>query len=215
MTREAVNMQRSIWMALAVIVVLSVVGVAVALLMQRASHTFAGVVNEPAAIAFDFTLTDENGQVFALSQLRGYWILLTYGYTSCPDICPTTLANLRQVKQALGPEADQVRVVFVSLDPERDTPDILRRYLSHFGEGVKGLTGAPGEVAAAAKEYGVKYEKKESTSAAGYLVSHSAYVYLIDPQFRWRVTYPFGVQSQEIASDLGYLIAQHSREKTQ
>jgi protein SCO1/2 len=169
-------------------------------------HTFAGVVHQPPVAAADFALTDEAGQLFRLSDLRGQWILLSYGYTSCPDVCPVTLANLRMVKSLLGEAASQVRVVFVSVDPERDTTDVLRRYVAHFGEGVKGLTGSPEAVATAAAAYGVRYEKVESDSALGYLVSHTAYVYLIDPELNQRVTFPFGVPASEMAADLQHLI---------
>jgi protein SCO1/2 len=122
-------------------------------------------------------------------------------------VCPTTLVQLRRVKIVLGPNADQVRVVFVSVDPERDTPDILSRYLAHFGSDFRGLSGTPEEAAAAAKLYGVKYERQEVPgSAAGYLIGHSAYVYLIDPEFRLRVTFPFGVAADAIVSDIEYLM---------
>jgi protein SCO1/2 len=177
-----------------------------ALWWLTARHAFAGLVQEPAAAAPDFSLVDETGQAFALSDLRGQWVLLAYGYTHCPDVCPATLNNLKNVKQALGPQADEVRVVFVSVDPERDTVDILKPYVHHFGADFKGLTGTPEAVAVAAQQYGVIYVKKESDSAAGYLVGHSAYTYLIDPEFRWRITYPFGVQPDDIAADIEYLM---------
>lgn len=175
-------------------------------LRSAAGHTFAGVVSEPPSLASDFTLTDEAGEPFSLSALRGQWILLTYGYTSCPDVCPLTLAHLRDVKQILGADAERVSVVFVSVDPERDTVDVVRRYVGHFGGDFKGLTGTPAAVADAASAFGVKYEKKVSSTAVGYSVSHTAYVFLIDPAFRVRVTFPFGVKSSEIASDVEYLM---------
>ncbi len=201
------------WIVIAGIVLLVIAGGIAGWLKLTDAHTFSGMVLNPPALAADFTLTDGSGQPFALSSLRGQWILLAYGYTSCPDVCPATLANLRQVKQALNPaEAEQVRVVFVTVDPERDTADIVKRYVAHFGADFIGLTGSPNDVATAAQAFGVKYEKKESMSAVGYLVNHSAYVYLIDPQFRWRLTFPFGARSQEIVSDLRYLISHTSPE---
>lgn len=188
-----------------VVMCLIVIGGTIVLLAQP--HAFSGVAPDVPTAAPDFTLTDETGAPFALGDLRGRWILLVYGYTSCPDVCPTTLAQLRQVKTELGPQADKVRVVFVSVDPERDTPDILQRYLAHFGADFKGLTGTPEDVAIAAQLYGVRYEKgDEGESAAGYLVSHTAHVYLIDPEFQLRMTFPFGVQAEEIVSDITYLM---------
>lgn len=170
------------------------------------AHVYAGVVSNPPQMASNISLIDETGNPFSLQELRGQWILLTYGYTSCPDVCPLTLSNLRDTKLPLGADADRVRVVFVSIDPKRDTPAVLKTYVSHFGSDFKGLTGSADEVDVAAKAYNVRYEIKPDASGSGYLVSHSAFVYLIDPQFRLRVTYPFGVQPQDIAGDIAYLL---------
>ena len=184
------------------------IGLVGLLKLLQPAHQFSGIVNQPPGPAADFTLTDETGAPFRLSDLRGQWILLDYGYTSCPDVCPTTLAMLRQMRLQLGAEADKVRIVFVSVDPERDTPEKLGQYLNHFGDDLKGLSGTPAQVAEAAQPYGVKYEKKEADSALGYLVSHTAFVYLIDPQFQLRVTYPFGISASDMAADLAYLFSQ-------
>ena len=169
------------------------------------SHTFAGVVGDPPPPAGDFTLTDQTGADFKLSDLTGKWVLMAYGYTHCPDVCPLTLSILREVKKALGAQADQLAVVFVTIDPERDTVDIMGKYVAHFDPTFKALTGALEQIAAAAKPYNVKFEKAAGTSA-DYAMKHTAFIYLIDPQFRWHVTFPFGVKSEEIASDLKYLM---------
>jgi len=179
---------------------------AIAIMLSACAHTFAGVTSTAAAA--DFTLTDQTGSAFRLSDLKGRWILLAYGYTHCPDVCPMTLSILRDVKKQIGVGADRLGVVFVTVDPERDTADIMGKYVAHFDTTFKGLTGTPAEIAAAAQPYNVKYEKKASTPAVGYVMNHTAYVYLIDPQFRLRVTYPFGVKSEEIARDLQYLMSQ-------
>lgn len=170
------------------------------------SHTFSGVVSDPPSVAGDFTLTDQTNQPFALSEFKGQWILMAYGYTHCPDVCPMTLSILRDVKKSIGAAADQLGVVLVTVDPERDTAEIMGKYVAHFDQTFKGLTGSLDAVATAAQLYGVKYEKKASTPAVGYVMNHTAYVYLIDPQFRLRVTFPFGVKAEEITSDLKYLM---------
>jgi protein SCO1/2 len=184
--------------------------ITIGLMLAACAHNFSGVAPNPIGAAPDFALTDENGQPFKLSDLRGKWILLAYGYTHCPDVCPLTLSHLRDVKKAIDPNGNKVQVVFVTIDPERDTADIMRQYMSHFdqqfNQKFKGLTGTPQEIAQAAKAYNVKYEKKESTSAAGYSMAHTAEVYLIDPRFNWRMTFPFGVRAEEIAADLQYLM---------
>jgi protein SCO1 len=182
----------------------------IGLLLTACAHTFAGVAPSPVGPASDFALTDEHGQPFKLSSLRGKWILLAYGYTHCPDVCPLTLSHLRDVKKLVDLNGDQVQVVFTTIDPERDTADLLRQYVGHFDQPFtqkfKGLTGTPQEIAQAAKAYNVKYEKKEGTSASDYTMAHTAEVYLIDPQFNWRMTFPFGVKAQEIAADLQYFM---------
>jgi protein SCO1/2 len=171
------------------------------------SHAFSGVVQSPPAPAPNISLTDDRGALFRLSDLRGQWVLLAYGYTHCPDICPLTLSNLKAAKQLLGVESSKIRVVFASVDPERDTVPVMHAYVGHFGPDFVGLTGSPAEVAAAARPYAVRYEKVQTTSAGGYAMAHSAYIYLIDPQQQWRMTYAFGVKPEEFASDLSYLIA--------
>ena len=186
--------------------------ITIGLFLAACSHTFAGVAPSPIGPAPDFALTDEIGQPFKLSDLRGRWILLAYGYTHCPDVCPLTLSRLRDVKKTIDANGDRVQVVFVTIDPERDTADIMQKYVGHFDQlflqKFKGLTGTPQEIAQAAKAYNVKYEKKDSTSAAGYSMGHTAEVVLIDPQFNWRMTFPFGVKAEEITADLQYLMQQ-------
>lgn len=196
---------RKVLMFLAVVGTLLVIGgLAWAWQQYNKPHVFAGfVAPKPAP---DFTLTDETGQPFQLSQLKGQWVLLNYGYTTCPDVCPTTLAELSRVKRLLKEQGLDVQLVFVSIDPERDTVEVMKQYTAHYQADIKPLTGTPEEVAAASEGYGVAYEKEESSSAAGYLVSHTAYVYLLDPDFNWHITYPFGISAAEIANDLTYLM---------
>lgn len=187
-----------------------IVLIAIGLVLAACAHSFAGVAPNPIGPALDFALTDENGQAFQLSDLRGKWILLAYGYTHCPDVCPLTLSRLRDVKKIADAQGDRVQVVFVTIDPERDTPDIMKKYVSHFDKAFpqkfKGLSGTPEQIATAAKPYNVKYEKKETGSADGYSMAHTAEVHLIDPQFNLRMTFPFGVKAEEIASDLQYFM---------
>lgn len=173
-----------------------------------ASHTFSGVVHDPAASASDFTLIDQSGTPFSLSDLRGRWILLAYGYTHCPDVCPLTLAHLRDVKRLLDLNQDELAVVFVTIDPERDTVDVIDRYINHFDAEFKGLTGQPDQIAEAAAAFNVKYAKQASDSTTGYSMQHTAYIFAIDPQFQLRVTYPYEVMPDEIVADLQYMRSQ-------
>ena len=139
----------------------------------------------------DFRLTSQDGQPFQLSSLRGNVVLLTFGFTHCPNICPTTLANLAAIhRQLSSPEQAKVRAVFVSIDPARDTPEVLKDYVPFFDPGFVGVTGSPEEIARVAKDYGVSYEKayqQSNDSKNYYTVSHSTYIYLIDVRGQLRL----------------------------
>jgi len=127
----------------------------------------------------DFTLQSVKGPV-SLHDFRGKVVLLYFGYTYCPDVCPTSLALIAQSLKQLPPkDAQQVQVIFVSVDPERDTLQKLQEYGNFFYPGTLGITGTPEEVAKVAKQYGVVYRKQAVTSAAGYVIDHSSYTYII------------------------------------
>jgi protein SCO1/2 len=127
-------------------------------------------------------------QAFDLADLRGHPVLLFFGYTHCPDVCPMTIGEL---VVALGERPD-ARAVFISIDPERDTPESLAKWVSFLPEGFVAVTGSPAAIRQAADAWGVRYARVDSGSAAGYSMSHTAFVYLIDAEGRHRSTFPFG-----------------------
>ncbi len=192
---------------------LGLILIAVLLAACDTPHRYAGVVADPPQPAGDFALTDQSGSVFKLSDFTGKWILLAYGYTHCPDVSPMTLSILRNVKKSIGADDDRLGVVFVTIDPERDTADVMGKYVAHYDSSFKGLTGTPAEIAAAAKPYNARYEKAASTAAVGYVMNHTAFIYLIDPQFNLQVTYPFGIKAEEITADLQHLMQQPTSQK--
>ncbi|HSP06458.1 MAG TPA: SCO family protein [Acidobacteriota bacterium] len=136
----------------------------------------------------NFTLTGTDGKPFELASLRGRMVFLFFGYTACPDACPATMACLSRVYENLREKGieDHVRTVFISVDPERDTPDKLKQYLDYFSVKTIGLTGKPAELATVAKQYGASFEKVQVNSAARYVIDHTTYVYLIDGSGRVR-----------------------------
>ncbi|MFT5369765.1 MAG: protein SCO1/2 [Candidatus Latescibacterota bacterium] len=134
---------------------------------------------EAFPIGGDFVLTDQNGQPFRLLDQKRP-VLLFFGYATCPDFCPQTLARLAKVYSVLGDDAKDVLTVFVSVDSQRDTPDVLKTYLSHFDVSVVGLTGTKEAVDAVVKQYAGFYEVRDEGSAAGYLIDHSLYIYVVD-----------------------------------
>jgi protein SCO1/2 len=157
--------------------------------------------------ATDFTLNASTGERISLSDLRGQTVLLFFGYTFCPDVCPTSIADLTQAMQILGPKkADKVQVVFVSVDPERDTPDRLREYLSYFNPDFLGMTGTADELIAASTPFGIFYEKHDGTPATGYLVDHTATITLIDKDGYVRLVFPYGLGADKMAEDLDHLV---------
>ena len=141
----------------------------------------------------DFKLIDQDGQTLRLSALRGQVVLMTFGFTHCPNICPSTLANLAAIHQALPAwEQGRVRVLFISVDPSRDTPKALKDYVCFYAPSFIGLTGDPDDIAKVAKSYGAYYEAvmQESQVASNYYtVNHSTYIYLIDPAGRFALLY--------------------------
>ncbi|MCS7206459.1 MAG: SCO family protein [Dehalococcoidia bacterium] len=183
------------------IVVLGAIGTALALQVRASPpYTFYGATFTPPHLAPDLALTDTEGNPFHLANFRNKVVLVFFGYTHCPDVCPATLVAVRQVLERLGGDAQRVQFVFVSVDPERDTPERLRTYVKGFDPRYIGLTGTPEQVALVANAYGVRYYKEDIGSAGGYTVAHTAFVFVIDPAGRLRLAFPpfFGMQGDEI-----------------
>ena len=128
----------------------------------------------------DFTLTDYDNQSFSLSQLRGKIVLIFFGYTNCADACPTMLTKLKRVYSQFSDKQNQIQAVFISVDPERDTPAALKDFLNFFSIHAIGLTGKKADIDKVVKQYGASYEMQQSDSAAGYHVNHSTYLYMVD-----------------------------------
>jgi len=143
-------------------------------------------------------LVDQHGQLRRLEDFRGKAVVLFFGYTHCPDVCPTTLADLAQVMRQLGPLADRVQVLFVTVDPERDTQQVLAKYVPAFDPRFLGLRGDAEATRAAAKEFKIYYEKRPGKSPGEYSVDHSAQTYVFDPQGRLRLF----VRQERLAEDL-------------
>lgn len=161
---------------------------------------------EPPKPAPDFTLTDYDGNPFTLNSTRGQVVLVYFGYTSCPDVCPMTMADIAGALDDLGPAARDVRVVFVTVDPERDTLQVLKRYVPAFNPDFIGVRGTPEETKAVADRYGAKFSKTLlPNSALGYAMDHSAFIYVVDRQGLLRELMPFGTAREDITNDLEIL----------
>lgn len=159
-------------------------------------------------LAPDFTLTDQAGRRFALSEQRGRAVALFFGYGHCPDICPTTLAALARARASLGSRAVDVEIAFVTVDPERDTPAVLGKYVALFDPSIVALTGTPAQLDPVYKAYFVYHEKqKPDGSANGYAVSHSAAIYMIDRSGRLRTVGSWDDDYRSLARTLEELLS--------
>ncbi len=155
----------------------------------------------------DFTLQSANGPV-SLSDFRGKVVLLYFGYTLCPDVCPTNLAVIAKALEHLSPgELARVQVIFISVDPQRDELPRLKTYAEYFHPNMLGVTGDPETVARAAEKYGVVYQRRESGSALGYMVDHSAFTYLVGPGGELREILPHASPPPRIVQAIRHLLA--------
>ena len=170
-----------------------------------------GAFNPPRA-APDFSLTGSNGADVKLSRYRGKVVALGFGYTSCPEICPTTMAFLAQARKELGASAGDFQVLYVTVDPERDTPDKLRRFVTAFDPSFIGATGTQAQLAAVRDAYGVQVKRLAPMSDGNYLIHHSSFVYLIDRGGDIRAIMPYGVAVDDIVHDVKALLAKSAGE---
>jgi protein SCO1/2 len=161
---------------------------------------------DPPIPVDDFTLQRPDGQSFTLSDQQGKVVLIFFGYTSCPDVCPTTLADFKQIRARLGDAAGNVQFVFITVDPERDTPERIGQYVTTFHPAFIGLTGSQAELESVYAGFGVFVEKEDTGSSAGYLVSHTSRVYVIDQDGKLSLTFPFGMEAEAMAEDIAHLV---------
>jgi protein SCO1/2 len=158
------------------------------------------IAQTAASIGGPFELIDQNGRTVSDRDLKGRPFLVFFGFTHCPDVCPTALFDVSEVLRALGPDADKVNALFVTVDPERDTPDKLKDYLSSFDPHLRGLTGDPGAIAAVAKAYRVYVKKVPQEN--GYTMDHTAIVYLMDKDGRFVAPFNLKRRAADAAADL-------------
>jgi len=158
---------------------------------------------ENPAFRADFELTDHRGMMQTEADFAGRWMLVFFGFANCPDICPTTLAEVAAVMDALGPDADKVQPLFISVDPERDTPQQLAEFIPLFDANIIGLTGTADQIKRTSETFRIYYEKiEEAASPDGYTMGHSSQLFLFDTQGGYAGAWPYGTPAEEIVSDL-------------
>ena len=169
--------------------------------------SFRGVDITGAEYARSLSLPDQNGQARTLADFKGKVTVVFFGYTQCPDVCPTTMAELAQVKKALGKDGERVQGVFVSIDPERDTPAVLKAYMAGFDPSFIALRGTPEQTTAAAKEFKVFFAKVPGRADGAYTMDHTAGSYVFDTQGRVRLFVRYGAGAEPLTADLKALLA--------
>jgi protein SCO1/2 len=171
-------------------------------------HRRAATTLPVLPVGGDFSLTDDDNQRFDLTSLRGKAVLIFFGYTSCPDACPTTLSKLAQVYQQLGSDAGRVKTVYISVDPDRDTPAVMKADLSSFRVDAVGLTGTKAQIDKVVALYGASYEIIPTPdSYAKYTVAHSTTLYALDTEGRTRILFPYEASVDQIVGGIKAILA--------
>ncbi len=172
-----------------------------AMLAAAVLYVLPGDATRPSSVGGPFRLLDHNGRAVTDADFKGHPFLVFFGFTHCPDICPTALFEMSEVLKRLGPDADKTAALFISVDPERDTPEKLKDYVSSFHPRIIGLTGTPAEIEAVAKAYRA-YAKKVPLEGGDYTMDHSAIVYLMDKEGRFVAPFNLKRSAEQAAADL-------------
>ena len=159
-----------------------------------------------ADYAKNFALSDQHGKVRTMKDFEGKVVVIFFGYTQCPDVCPTTLTEIAEARKLLGADGAKVQPVFITVDPERDTPELLKAYVGNFGPDVVALTGSPEQIAAVAKDFKVFFRRVEGKAPGSYFMEHSAASFVYDPQGRLRLYSRYGSGAQALADDIRLLL---------
>ncbi|MDR7150343.1 protein SCO1/2 [Hydrogenophaga palleronii] len=169
---------------------------------------FSGIDITGADYATGFSLTDHNGQPRTLADFQGKVVVVFFGFTQCPDVCPTSMSEMAEAKRLLGADGDRFQGLFISVDPERDTPEIMREYMASFDPTFLALYAAPEALPDVAKSFRIYYKKVEGSTPTSYTMDHSAGSYVYDPQGRIRLYNRYGSGAQALANDVKLLLDQ-------
>jgi protein SCO1/2 len=180
-SRSGTAGRRNIWLIAALGAIVTAAAIAYPIVATVANRSVAPERQKLSGFGGPFKLTDQDGRVVTDAEFRGKWLLLYFGYTHCPDACPTALNSIAEALDQLGPSRQKMQPIFITLDPERDTPATLKEYTGAFQAGILGLTGTPEEIAATAKEYRIAYQKHPIPENDDYSIDHTSVIFLVDP----------------------------------
>jgi protein SCO1/2 len=195
-----------LWLGLGGLVGLAVV--VLASIVFAKPYQFKGSLINPPLAAENFSIRDQNSRQFTLSDHRGQVVLLYFGYTACPDVCPTTLVDLKKVYDGLGDAAENLQVVFITVDPERDTAALLQDYLARFNEDFIGISGSEEDLQPIWDGYFIFRQIEPHEPGEFYLVDHTSRVYAIDKNGDLRLTFPFGMSAEDMLADVDFLVSE-------
>ena len=170
--------------------------------------SFSAIDLTGADYARGFQLTDHNGQARSLNDFKGKLVVVFFGYTQCPDVCPTSMAELAEVKASLGADAGKLQGIFITVDPERDTPEVLKAYMANFDPSFLALRPTPEQLAALAKDFKIYYKRVDGKTPTSYTMDHSAGSYVYDTQGELRLYARYGSGAQALSTDLKTLLKQ-------
>ena len=187
---------------------LSISAAAVLTACSQDSLAFRGVNLTGADYARDFSLTDHNGQLRSIKDFQGKVVVVFFGFTQCPDVCPTSMQELAEVKQALGADGERLQGIFISVDPERDTLDMLKAYMENFDPSFLALRPTPEQLPALTKDFKIYYKKVDGSTPTSYTMDHAAGSYVYDPQGRLRVYHRYGSGVEALTADVRLLLGE-------
>lgn len=173
---------------------------------SESKPSFNAVDITGADYAKGFELADHNGKVRHLTDFNGKVVLMFFGYTQCPDVCPTTMADMAEIKKTLGADGERLQVLFVTVDPERDTPELLKAYMENFDPSFLALYAPPKQLEVLAKDYKIYYKKAEGRTPTSYSMDHSAGSYIYDPKGQLRLFSRYGTPKDVLIKDLQTLL---------
>jgi len=173
--------------------------------LRMSDKSYNGTLVDASGPPEEFVLESADGDVH-LSDYRGELVVMYFGYTNCPDICPATLSKLAKVREQMGADADQVQIIMVSVDPERDDPGRLRQYISVFDESFVGVTGSEESLRSVTTQFGIYFQKAEGSGASGYSVDHTTTLVVLDKNGRQRLFLPYDLTVEQIEHDLANLL---------
>ena len=187
-------------------VLMSVAAAAVLAACGRDKPAYQSIDISGVDYAKGFRLTDQHGKFRTLEDFRGKVVVVFFGFTQCPDVCPTSMTELAEARRLLGPDGDKVQGIFITVDPERDTPEVLKAYMANFDPSFVALRGTPEETAKVAQDFKVYYKKVEGKTPGSYTMDHTAASFVIDPQGRPRLYTRYGTGPQPLADDIRLLL---------